>query len=229
MSENENSEAVPREMHKEEMDRLKLEIQQCKDFIQTQQQLLQVSAIDSDYTPFNVGLDWQYCYCTNHFMLGVDFMLAAADKLSMWWGDGVPAEQLLHVAGERPSQRRVEDARGAEKDLWEGEEKLYRSSHKTKLWGDSNVSLKAGVKWSILFYAVYFVFIFDMNCIWLKLQRKAFEEDRAMWLKHQFLKFSPFEESKKSHMSKSKSAFLICECSQMPLTFNASQHIIKSQ
>lgn len=33
---------VPRETHEEEMDRLKMEIQQFKDFIQTQQQLLQV-------------------------------------------------------------------------------------------------------------------------------------------------------------------------------------------
>lgn len=42
MGENKNSDAIPRETHEEEMDRLKLEIQQCKDFIQTQQQLLQV-------------------------------------------------------------------------------------------------------------------------------------------------------------------------------------------
>lgn len=39
----ESKNAVSRETHEEEMDRLKLEIQQCKDFIQTQQQLLQVS------------------------------------------------------------------------------------------------------------------------------------------------------------------------------------------
>lgn len=37
------AEVVSQETHKEEMDKLKLEIQQCKDFIQTQQQLLQVS------------------------------------------------------------------------------------------------------------------------------------------------------------------------------------------
>uniref|UniRef100_A0A673A426 SSX family member 2 interacting protein n=1 Tax=Sphaeramia orbicularis TaxID=375764 RepID=A0A673A426_9TELE len=35
------ADAVPRETHDEEMQRLKLEIHQCKDFIQTQQQLLQ--------------------------------------------------------------------------------------------------------------------------------------------------------------------------------------------
>ena len=34
--------AVPLETHGQEMERLKLEIQQCKDFIHSQQQLLQV-------------------------------------------------------------------------------------------------------------------------------------------------------------------------------------------
>lgn len=42
MGENKTHDAVSRETHEEEMDGLKLEIQQCKDFIQTQQQLLQV-------------------------------------------------------------------------------------------------------------------------------------------------------------------------------------------
>ncbi|XP_068447344.1 afadin- and alpha-actinin-binding protein-like isoform X2 [Clinocottus analis] len=41
MGENKPDDAIPRETHEEEMDRLKLEIQQCKYFIQTQQQLLQ--------------------------------------------------------------------------------------------------------------------------------------------------------------------------------------------
>jgi hypothetical protein len=36
-------ELVPRQIHEEEMERMRLEVQQCKDFIQTQQQLLQVS------------------------------------------------------------------------------------------------------------------------------------------------------------------------------------------
>lgn len=47
------------------------------------------------------------------------------------------------------------------------------------------------------------------------LQRKVFEEDRALWLKHQFLNFTPFADSKKPPMSKSKSAFLICECPRL--------------
>lgn len=52
----------------------------------------------------------------------------------------------------------------------------------------------------------------SVTFIWFDLQRKAFEEDRATWLKHQFLNLSPFAESKKPQMSKSKSAFLICKC-----------------
>ena len=37
-----SEEAVPREVHEEEMQRMRLEVQQGKDFIHTQQQLLQV-------------------------------------------------------------------------------------------------------------------------------------------------------------------------------------------
>lgn len=36
-------EMISKQLHEEEIERLKLEIQQCKEFIQTQQQLLQVS------------------------------------------------------------------------------------------------------------------------------------------------------------------------------------------
>lgn len=37
-----SEEMIYKQLHEEEMERLKLEIQQCKEFIQTQQQLLQV-------------------------------------------------------------------------------------------------------------------------------------------------------------------------------------------
>lgn len=47
----------------------------------------------------------------------------------------------------------------------------------------------------------------NICCDW---QRQAFEEDRATWLKHQFLNLSPFPDTKPP---KSKSAFLICKCS----------------
>ncbi|CAB1326446.1 unnamed protein product, partial [Coregonus sp. 'balchen'] len=41
-------ELVPRQIHEEEMERMRLEVQQCKDFIQTQQQLLQKKAFEED-------------------------------------------------------------------------------------------------------------------------------------------------------------------------------------
>ncbi len=65
---------------------------------------------------------------------------------------------------------------------------------------------------------------FEMTYIWLNLQRKAFEEDRATWLKHQFLNLSPFADSKKPPMSKSKSAFLICESA--PLHCTSPDHLL---
>ncbi|XP_041646616.1 afadin- and alpha-actinin-binding protein-like isoform X3 [Cheilinus undulatus] len=52
---------------------------------------------------------------------------------------------------------------------------------------------------------------FTEAAIRLSHERKAFEDDRAMWLKHQFLNMSPFSESKKAPMSKSKSAYVLSE------------------
>lgn len=75
-------------------------------------------------------------------------VVVAAGKLSVWWGHSVPAEWLLHDAGEKEPQRGVEDAGGAEKDLWTGEEQFYRSSHKTEPRGDleKNILTKFGMK-----------------------------------------------------------------------------------
>ena len=41
-----------------------------------------------------------------------------------------------------------------------------------------------------------------------------FEEDRATWLKHQFLHWTPFTDQNQpnDHLTKSKSALSICEC-----------------
>lgn len=46
-----SEEAVPREIHEEEMQRMRLEVQQCKDFIHTQQQLLQVGQCGAPSLP----------------------------------------------------------------------------------------------------------------------------------------------------------------------------------
>ncbi|XP_047442278.1 afadin- and alpha-actinin-binding protein-like isoform X2 [Mugil cephalus] len=132
-----NTDAVPRETHEEEMDRLKLEIQQCKDFIQTQQQLLQQLSSSCDEEAASLLSD---CY-----------MLQEKERLREDW-------KTLD------EQRRI-----FERERSNFTEAAIRLSH----------------------------------------ERKAFEEDRATWLKHQFLNLSPFADSKKPLLSKSKSAFLI--------------------
>ncbi|XP_029355266.1 afadin- and alpha-actinin-binding protein [Echeneis naucrates] len=132
-----NTDAVPREIHMEEMDRLKLEIQQCKDFIQTQQQLLQQQLSSP-------------CDEETASLLSDCYMLQEKDRLREEW------------------KTLEEQRKNFERERRNFTEAAIRLSH----------------------------------------ERKAFEEDRATWLKHQFLNLSPFSESKKL-MSKSKSAFLI--------------------
>ncbi|KAM7409493.1 hypothetical protein PAMA_001126 [Pampus argenteus] len=138
MGQSKNTDAVSRETHEEEMERLKLEIQQCKDFIQTQQQLLQQqlsSPCDEETTS----------------LLNDCYMLQEKDRLREDW------------------KTLEEQRKNFERERRNFTEAAIRLSH----------------------------------------ERKAFEEDRAMWLKHQFLNLSPFGDSKKPKMSKSKSAFQI--------------------
>ncbi|XP_040895656.1 afadin- and alpha-actinin-binding protein-like isoform X2 [Toxotes jaculatrix] len=137
MGESKNPDAVPRETHEEEMDRLKLEIQQCKDFIQKQQQLLQQLSSPCDEETAS--------------LLSNCYMLQEKERLREEW-------KTLD------EQRKI-----FERERRNFTEAAIRLSH----------------------------------------ERKAFEEDRAMWLKHQFLNLSPFADSKKPQMSKSKSAFFI--------------------
>ncbi|TKS74714.1 Afadin- and alpha-actinin-binding protein [Collichthys lucidus] len=140
MGESKNADAVSRETHEEEMDRLKLEIQQCKDFIQTQQQLLQqqLSAPCDEETAS---------------LLSNCYMLQEKERLGEEW-------------------KTLEEQR-----------KIFERERRN----------------------------FTEAAIRLSHERKAFEEDRATWLKHQFLNLSPFADSKKPQMSKSKSAFLISD------------------
>ncbi|XP_044055969.1 afadin- and alpha-actinin-binding protein-like isoform X2 [Siniperca chuatsi] len=135
-----NADAVSRETHEEEMDRLKLEIQQCKDFIQTQQQLLQQQLSSP-------------CDEETASLLSDCYMLQEKEHLREEW-------------------KTLEEQR-----------KIFERERRN----------------------------FTEAAIRLSHERKAFEEDRATWLKHQFLNLSPFADSKKPQMSKSKSAFLISE------------------
>ncbi|XP_070765337.1 afadin- and alpha-actinin-binding protein-like [Enoplosus armatus] len=135
-----NTDAVSQETHEEEMDRLKLEVQQCKDFIQTQQQLLQQQLSSP-------------CDEETASLLSDCYMLQEKERLREEW-------------------KTLEEQR-----------KIFERERRN----------------------------FTEAAIRLSHERKAFEEDRATWLKHQFLNFSPFADSKKPQMSKSKSAFLISE------------------
>ncbi|XP_031720092.1 afadin- and alpha-actinin-binding protein isoform X3 [Anarrhichthys ocellatus] len=135
--ENKTDDAISRETHEEEMDRLKLEIQQCKDFIQTQHQLLQQLSSPCDEETASLLSD---CY-----------MLQEKERFREEW-------------------KTLEEQR-----------KLFERERRN----------------------------FTEAAIRLSHERKAFEEDRAMWLKHQFLNLSPFADVRKPQMSKSKSCFLI--------------------
>ncbi|XP_053178190.1 afadin- and alpha-actinin-binding protein-like isoform X2 [Scomber japonicus] len=137
MGESKNTDAVSQETHEEEMDRLKLEIQQCKDFIQTQQLLLQQLSSPCDEETAS--------------LLNDCFMLQEKDRLKEEW------------------KTLEEQRKNFERERRNFTEAAIRLSH----------------------------------------ERKAFEEDRAVWLKHQFLNMSPFADLKKPKMSKSKSAFQI--------------------
>ncbi|XP_076009568.1 afadin- and alpha-actinin-binding protein-like isoform X2 [Genypterus blacodes] len=133
------NEAVPREGQDEEMDRLKLEIQQCKDFIHTQQQLLQRLNSPCDEETPSLPSD---CY-----------MVEENKRLKDEW-------------------KTLEEQR----TIFERERRNFTEA-----------------------------------AIRLSHERKAFEEDRATWLKHQFLNLTPFSDTQKPEMSKSKSAFSISE------------------
>ncbi|XP_051803368.1 afadin- and alpha-actinin-binding protein-like isoform X2 [Acanthochromis polyacanthus] len=139
-SESKTADAVPRETHEEEMDRLKLEIQQCKDFIQAQQQLLQQQLSSP-------------CDEETASLLSDCYMLQEKERLGDEW-------------------KTLEEQR-----------KIFERERRN----------------------------FTEAAIRLSHERKAFEEERATWLKHQFLNLSPFSDSKKPSLSKSKSAFLISE------------------
>ncbi|XP_067369966.1 afadin- and alpha-actinin-binding protein-like isoform X2 [Channa argus] len=156
MDETKSSDSVPQETHEEEKDRLKLEIQQCKDFIQTQQQLLQQQLCST-------------CDEEAASLLSDCYMLQENERLKQEW-------------------KTLEEQR-----------KIFERERKN----------------------------FTEAAIRLSYERKTFEEDRAMWLKHQFLNMSPFADSQKPQMSKSKSAFLISKTEVS--AGSATEQLIKCQ
>lgn len=130
-----NKDSVSRATHEEEMHKLRLEIQQCKDYIQMQQQLLQRQLsppCDDEVTS----------------LLNNCYMQQEKERLRRDW-------KTLE------EQRKIFD-----KERGNFTEAAIRLSH----------------------------------------ERKAFEENRALWLKHQFLNSSPFPDSSKPQISRIRSA-----------------------
>ncbi|XP_061883841.1 afadin- and alpha-actinin-binding protein-like isoform X2 [Entelurus aequoreus] len=139
--ESENCAAISRDSSKE-MDKLKQEVQQCKDYIQTQQHLLQQQLSSQ-------------CDEETSVMLGDCYMSQGKDRLREEW-------------------KRLQE----ERKIFERERRNFTEA-----------------------------------AIRLSQERKTFEEDRAVWLKHQFLNFNPFGHSKKATRSKSQCSFQISETS----------------
>ncbi|KAK6484813.1 afadin- and alpha-actinin-binding protein-like [Huso huso] len=126
---------ISRDIHEEEIEKLKLEIQQCKDLITNQQQLWQqqLSCPCDDET----GALLRDCY-----------LLEEKERLKEEWR------------------------------LFDDQRKNFERERRN----------------------------FTEAAIRLGHERKEFEEDRATWLKHQFLNITPFVDRKKPHTAKSHSA-----------------------
>nr|XP_005993931.1 PREDICTED: afadin- and alpha-actinin-binding protein [Latimeria chalumnae] len=127
---------VAREDHDQEIENLKLEIQQCREIIRTQQQLLQQQlSTPSDEETVTLLRD---CY-----------LVEEKERLQEEW-------RLF-----------TEQRKNFERERRNFTEAAIRLGH----------------------------------------ERKAFEEDRAVWLKQQFLNLTPFTDRRKSHTVKTPSAF----------------------
>ncbi|XP_018608669.1 synovial sarcoma, X breakpoint 2 interacting protein a isoform X3 [Scleropages formosus] len=124
-----DNDVIPRKAHEEEMDKLKLEIQQCKDFIQTQQQLWQQQLSSP-------------CDDETAALLNDCYMLEEKERLKEEWR------------------------------LFDEQRRNFEKERKN----------------------------FTEAAIRLGRERKAFEEDRATWLKHQFLNMTPFIDRPESEM-----------------------------
>ncbi|CAL8345170.1 unnamed protein product [Merluccius merluccius] len=133
-----SEEAVPREVHDEEIQRMRLEVQQCKDFIHTQQQLLQQQ--------LNSSLDDETAALLNDC-----YTLEEKERLKEEWR------------------------------LFEEQKKNFERERKN----------------------------FTEAAIRLGREKKTFEEDRAAWLKNQFLNMTPFADRKRYSLSDSQSALSI--------------------
>ncbi|XP_070974591.1 afadin- and alpha-actinin-binding protein-like isoform X1 [Oncorhynchus clarkii lewisi] len=132
-------ELVPRQIHEEEMERMRLEVQQCKDFIQTQQQLLQQQLNSPCYDDETAAL------------LNDCYTLEEKERLKEEW-------RLFD-----------EQRRNFERERHNFTDAAIRLGH----------------------------------------EKKAFEEDRALWLKNQFLNMTSFVDRKRHSTSENPRALSV--------------------
>ncbi|KAG7525079.1 hypothetical protein JOB18_021769 [Solea senegalensis] len=133
-----NKEVIPVETHESEMERMRCEVQQCKEFIHAQQQLLQQQ--------LNTSFDDETAALLNDC-----YTLEEKERLKEEWR------------------------------LFEEQKRNFERERKT----------------------------FTEAAIRLGREKKAFEEDRASWLKNQFFNMTPFLERRRCSSSDGQSAISI--------------------
>lgn len=133
-----NKEVIPRETHEDEMERMRCEVQQCKEFIHAQQQLLQQQ--------LNTSFDDETAALLNDC-----YTLEEKERLKEEWR------------------------------LFEEQKRNFERERKN----------------------------FTEAAIRLGREKKAFEEDRASWLKNQFLNMTPFTHRRRCSSSDGQSALSI--------------------
>lgn len=141
--ERESEDQISRREHEEEMKRMRLEVQQCKDFIHMQQQLLQViytHNMQYKHRP-KIQIDVWWCFLKCVFECLLDKAtntvrsFTATAELTVWWWNSRSAERLLHAGGERATEGGMETLQWAEEELWEGEEEFHWSCYSSGPWG----------------------------------------------------------------------------------------------
>ncbi|XP_023124738.1 synovial sarcoma, X breakpoint 2 interacting protein a [Amphiprion ocellaris] len=133
-----NKEVIPRETHEDEMERMRCEVQQCREFIHAQQQLLQQQ--------LNTSFDDETAALLNDC-----YTLEEKERLKEEWR------------------------------LFEEQKRNFERERKN----------------------------FTEAAIRLGREKKAFEEDRASWLKNQFLNMTPFTHRRRYSSSDGQSALSI--------------------
>ncbi|XP_074544058.1 synovial sarcoma, X breakpoint 2 interacting protein a [Halichoeres trimaculatus] len=133
-----NKEVIPRETHEDEMERMRREVQQCKEFIHAQQQLLQQQ--------LNTSFDDETAALLNDC-----YTLEEKERLKEEWR------------------------------LFEEQKRNFERERKN----------------------------FTEAAIRLGREKKAFQEDRASWLKNQFLNMTPFTDRSRFSSSDGQSALSI--------------------